>query len=724
MPSHAKKPIALILLAILLASSLWLFQSLLFKKPSEESPSLEAILYPAIKGYGAFLFIDGEVSIPRASASMYSLPIDISKVRNLEGLRDLLGEKGLEKLRQNGFVVLEAPYRDLAEAYKAFKEAGFPIFVSTDSVLFVYHAFFDALLSELEEDYFIKALNATLKALVAKTLGILETLPSRSLAMNASLRNLAYLSVAANLIDPSFEAPLEVRELVSEELALIAEAKATEAMSPIFSYEEDYTQYKPRGHYTTSEALKSYFKAMMWLGRMRFQAQDPMNPSLARLQTAQALILTYTVVMAEVDADLIDFGAGGGVASGSSGSLRAFDVWEAIYLPTSFIVGRSDDLTLYDYIASMKEVYGEEFTPLSVEDERKLQAFQEAILKLDKSRITNVPWWPSDKPRMAGLRFMGQRFILDGYIHQMLCFPEVVPRTMVKGLDVMAALGSERAEKLLEAEKRYANYETNLRRLQSYISGLTTANWTESLYMGWLYTLKAEIEPPGNGYPAFMATEAWLDKSLSTALSSWAQLRHDTILYAKQPYAAKVSLPPQQPHEGFVEPMPLVYSRLKNLVNATVRGLKSLGLLSQAREAKLKSLEGLLESLVEISVKELKAESLSEGERRLIANYWEALEELLRGEEERVKDPRIIADVYTDPNTNQVLEVGTGFFHTIIAIYRGEGSDVLYASVGAVMSYYEFQWPQSQRLTDEEWKTLLQSPSKPSPPDWMDSFRV
>ncbi|MBS7609565.1 DUF3160 domain-containing protein [Candidatus Bathyarchaeota archaeon] len=724
MPSHVRKPIALILLAILLVSSLWLFEAVLFQKASEESPALEVILYPTIKGYGAFLSIDGEVALPKASASMYSLPLDLSKVRNLEGLKDLLREKGLEKLRHNGFVVLEAPYTDLAGAYRAFKEAGFPIFVSTDSVLFVYHAFFDALLMELEQDHFIKALNGTLKALLAESLAILEALPSRSLARNASLRNLAYLSVATKLLDPGFEAPLEVRELVSEELALISEAKATEAISPIFSYEEDYTQYKPRGHYTASEALKSYFKAMMWLGRMRFQAQDPMNPSLAKLQTAQALILTYAVVMAEVDADLIDFEGGGRIASGSSRSPRAFDVWEAIYLPTSFIIGRSDDLTLYDYIASMKEVYGEEFTPISVEDEGKLQAFQEAILKLDKAKITNVPWWPSDKPRMAGLRFMGQRFILDGYIHQMLCFPEVIPRTMVKGLDVMAALGSERAEGLLEAEKRHANYETNLRRLQSYISDLTTPNWTESLYMGWLYTLKAEIEPPGNGYPAFMVTEAWLDKSLSTALSSWAQLRHDTILYAKQPYAAKVSLPPQQPHEGFVEPMPLVYSRLMNLVNATVRGLKSLCLLSQAREAKLQSLEGLLGGLVEISVKELKGESLSEGERRLIANYWETLEELLRSEEERAKDPRIVVDVFTDPNTNQVLEVGTGFFHTIIAIYRAEGSDDLYASVGAVMSYYEFQWPQSQRLTDEEWKTLLQSPSKPNPPDWTDSFRV
>jgi hypothetical protein len=719
-----RKTLALVLMAILLASSLWLFRNILSPEPSREPPSLEAIAYPSFTGYGAFLSIDGEVSIPRASASMYELPLDLSKVRNLDGLRGILGEKGLEKLRKNGFVVLEASYTDLAEAYKAFKEAGFPIYVSTDSVLFVYHAFFDALLMELEEEFFIPILNGTLRALVAENLALLNGLPPGSLASNASLRNLAYLSVAAKLLDPSFEIPEEVRGLVDAEWSLITEASEPEAPSPIFTYVEDYTQYKPRGHYTASEALRNYFKAMMWLGRMRFEAQDPMNPSLARLQTAQALLLAYTIAMADVDLGHVGLTDRGGGLKGSSGNLKAFDAWESIYLPTSFIVGRSDDLTLYDYLQTMQEVYGEDFSPLSLEDEEKLKAFQEAVLKLDRARIANIPWWPSENSRLAGLRLMGQRFILDGYIHQMLCYPEVIPRTMVKGLDVMAALGSERAEGLLEAEKRYTNYEANLRRLQSYIASLTIANWTESLYMGWLYTLKAEIELPGEGYPAFMTTEAWLDKSLNTALSSWAQLRHDTILYAKQPYAAKVSLPPQQPHEGFVEPLPLVYSRLRNLVNATTRGLKSLGLLSEAKEAKLQSLGRLLESLTEISVKELRGEELSEGDLRLLANYWEALEDLLRGEEERVKDPRIVADVFTDPNTNNVLEVGTGCFHTIVVVYKAGDSDGLYASLGAIMSYYEFPWPQNRRLTDEEWKTLLQSPSKPSPPDWTESFRI
>lgn len=64
-----------------------------------------------------------------------------------------------------------------------------------------------------------------------------------------------------------FETPEVVRELVQSEIELI-EAHEGWEYSPIFIYQEDYSQYVPRGHYTKSERLKNYFKALMWYGRM------------------------------------------------------------------------------------------------------------------------------------------------------------------------------------------------------------------------------------------------------------------------------------------------------------------------------------------------------------------------------------------------------------------------------------------------------------------------
>jgi len=81
----------------------------------------------------------------------------------------------------------------------------------------------------------------------------------------------------------------------------LIEAHAGFSDSPIFKYKEDYSQYVPRGHYTRSETLKAYFKAMMWYGRMAFllKGSDIYGPSGealvsvqdARIQTLQAVLL-------------------------------------------------------------------------------------------------------------------------------------------------------------------------------------------------------------------------------------------------------------------------------------------------------------------------------------------------------------------------------------------------------------------------------------------------
>jgi len=52
----------------------------------------------------------------------------------------------------------------------------------------------------------------------------------------------------------------------------------------------------------------------------------------------------------------------------------------------------------------------------------------------------------------------------------------------------------------------------------------------------------------------------------------------------------------------------------------------------------------------------------------------------------------------------------------IVAYPIPDGSIVL--SAGPVLSYYEFKHPMSERLTDEAWRELLDSPQKPNRPTW------
>ena len=55
--------------------------------------------------------------------------------------------------------------------------------------------------------------------------------------------------------------------------------------------------------------------------------------------------------------------------------------------------------------------------------------------------------------------------------------------------------------------------------------------------MNWLATLRELSKPISDSkYPEAMRTRTWGMKTLNTQLASWTQLRHDTVLYAKQSY--------------------------------------------------------------------------------------------------------------------------------------------------------------------------------------------
>jgi hypothetical protein len=350
---------------------------------------------------------------------------------------------------------------------------------------------------------------------------------------------------------------------------------------------EDYTHIL-RGHYTKSEALAAYFKSMMWYGRMTFILKG-LEPQAARADTRAAVLLVYAIRSATVN---------GG---------PAIDAWTGLYSPTAFFVGRSDDLTIFQYGDAVDQVYGSNATLSALADERLLDAFIAAADKLPAPRILGMVIWFTDDEETAtkGLRFMGQRFVPDAFIFRQLIFRNVGTladrRGLPMGLDLMAAMGSERAYTILDSlgETHYANYDSQMQKVRDWLSGLTEQEWTETLYNSWLYSFYPLLEPAEAGFPYFMQSEAWQDKQLNTTLGSWAELKHDTILYAKQVYAELGGGPPPPepiPPRGYVEPVPAFYSRLAALSRMTLDGLGSRGLLNELDTASLETLASMCDT--------------------------------------------------------------------------------------------------------------------------------
>jgi Protein of unknown function (DUF3160) len=695
-------------------------------------PAVKVTAPPNVRGQGFASYKKITVSLP-AKYQGYSLPVDPGAASNYREFKFSAGQAKL--LTQNGFVMTPAEWREFFQVYEDARYKEMPVFVTTDSVYHIYHLIFDKMLRDLERDRLAPDIAALTRACMGTAKDLYAKLKGTEMEKHA-LRVWAYFSVADNLISPGSAIPPEVADMVKQELALI-QAHSGLSGSPIFSQDcpqgcnpcdpnpppqcldkpclcEDYSQYVPRGHYTRSEQLQRYFRVMMWYGRINLRLQKPD-------ETRMALLITYILRNTKVNGK------------------PATEVWSRVYDPTVFIVGKADDLGIYEYSALADSVYGAGAPPAAIADAAKLNTFIQAARQLPPPQVNSM-WvyiWEDKAQVTQGFRFMGQRFTLDAYVFQQLIWRNVgIPgkeRWLPQGLDVMAALGSKEAYSILEqsGETAYKNYPERMKKVRGEISGLQTDSWTQNLYWNWLYALQPLLESKGPQYPSFMQTQAWARKDLHTALGSWTELKHDTILYAKQVMAEMGGGGEEpEPPRGWVEPNPEAYARLLTLTRMTTDGLKSRGLLTDNTQANLTRLDDLLTFLLDVSQQELAGKPLSQGAYERIKYYGGELEAMTLAAADPQGEGRpffseddqaaLVADVATDPN-GQVLEEATGRILDIYAIVpNGKGG--LNIAKGGVFSYYEFPWPINDRLTDESWRAMLNAGEAPPQPEWTGSF--
>ena len=685
------------------------------------------------------------------NAPGYALPLDTELITNGKTLGAIVDIEALmDLIQQNGFAVtpplsdtwLSESGDDIVEACRHVTSSDLPLFVTTDIVLHLYHIQFDETLKEVEEREFIPDIEALTATMLARMQDLYDQFDGD--LREGALRNVAFLSVAQRLLDPNADVPELVAATVDSELAKIAAHQGFE-VSDIFIYEEDYSQYVPRGHYTRSEALERYFKAMMWYGRMSFllKGSEPwgplhealISPEDARIQTLQAVLLV------EALRDVVD-------------TRTALEVWDRMYAITAFYVGIADDLTPYDYTDALIAVVGEDWMSrlADLTDEATYLALKTELALLPSPRIYGgtgnivVDGPVTDQTlnevlnETKGMRLMGQRFIPDSYMFQNLVYPAVESYTggsnrqpftqsvdgvrgYPRGLDIMALLGSKQALHILidEGDTSYTGYWQRFGALKDEFDAFATTQWNVNLYWSWLYSLKALVDDLPEGYPNFMRTAAWQRRSLGTALASWTELRHDTILYAKQSYTPPRSAP-MVPPPGYVEPVPEFYGRLLALTRMTRAGLSDMQALSDDASTRLAELEALLERMLEIAGKELRNEAISEDDAYYVKDLATTLEALVTGVDDAGFQTTLVADVHTESYEEQVLEEAVGKVDFIVVACPNADGTVFLAT-GPVLSYYEFKHPMSDRLTDEAWRDLLDSADRPARPEWYQTIR-
>jgi len=583
-------------------------------------------------------------------------------------------------------------------------------FISTDLLVHSLHLLFDRMLQDTETRRLLPILKTLTKAYYGRIADLENNDAKKHRAYTEAIEKMKkYFLVAGELLNLKLAPRSSYPADVSAEIALI-NAAAGFNTSPIFGYREDYSQFKARGHYTKNDDLKSYFKGMVWFGRLHFYCVSK-HPDRAMLEnsirlTRSALLLTK---IARDNPDIL--------AS-----------WRALSLPIGYMVGESDDYTLDQYLSIFRGVDFANFEKW-VDDKKNIQTFiirANAELKppaISGNTLMQSGVLSANSPEApAGFRFLGQRFTLDSFIHNALSSPRLGGRNMVKGLDVMGALGSRPADRLLgEEKKRYPGYEAAYRELGRTVNGYSELDWKRTFYNSYLKII-GEISRFDSSLPFYFTDgDAWNTKSLLTAHAAWAELRHDTILYVKQSYGEKAGPGPcktfsvEKPKRpiGYIEPNLGALYWIRYISRSGAGYLADLGLMTEEYATKFREFSELIDDAVVIAELEAADKRVSDSQNEFIYSIPYRLSNIVVPIDGNVADTEelkmaLIADVYTDSENGLVLEVGTGIpYRMHIALNDGQGGKRI--ATGYIFSYYEFTRPMSDRLNNEEWKRMVYS---------------
>ena len=643
------------------------------------------------------------------------LPSSLDDVIVPGSLEYVLGDlRARDLLVEHGFVVVPAEAEHFWQIYEGAGYATAPVFVTTDAAYHSWHLVFDKILREAEQQVFIPLLEEMLSELVDRSRQQASQYAGTQLE-DATSRAAQFYETAATVLELDVG---PIGSLAAQEVALVMEAVQYTA-SPVTSFGpcesgsspancNDYSLYKPRGHYTRNADLERYFRAMSVLGNSAFFLDS--DSLQIGLMASRVLLSDPTLV----------------------------DMWRRIYEPTAFLVGAADDYTPFEAATAAADVTPDGLTaPLDFADPAVVDEVAQSLLQTRRIQIN---------PNAPSLRIMGVRFVLDSYIYDQLVHPSVRDRFTASPMDMAAAFGSDWAYDVQEASgvTGLPGYEEQLAMLQDVVESRSGDEWGSTVYDAWLYSLIPLMQPIGGeptddrvrsaAYPEVMRSEAWTAKSHQTAFGSYTELKHDTILYAKQAIAegggGDVDL-----SRHWVEPEPAAFRRLAAAADLLREGLVDRGLFpvgtdsftAQTYESLLTDLIDWLERLADISDAELRGEPISTDDNSFLENaggylesFWIRTADWEHDDDDGPDEmAALVVDIMRNPDS--VLQLGTGWVdHLLILVPDDSGT--FHVAVGAVYSYYEFWQPEGDRLTDEQWRDMLKSDRVPARPAWTEVF--
>jgi hypothetical protein len=469
-------------------------------------------------------------------------------------------------------------------------------------------------------------------------------------------------------------------EKVRSERLRIQNAAGRE-FSPVLGKEVDYGELKPRGHYNSSEEMKTYFRAFKYLTMLAGEALSPGDPAAAAPEVKAAAhrwVAAYDFFIAPS---------------------RAPTVWEDKFQPPPYAKHPLTPMKLF---------------PLSWGGDNEVLF------------STVYHQGAPDDERVEGAS--GPRLLPSG-----------LDIASALGSQFASALLSTEIEKYPPLKRVLDNLRTRLAGSRDGVGDDTNIYnpWIAALALQWA----DDVASPGGS----LDKDLWHAKRLQTGLASWATLRHTTVLVNERTSAecGEAAFEPilLTPPRGYVEPDPRTFDAIATLFQSMERLVKSWDFLSKETvqiddEEELQALrEGIVRRLSEtaekarlfkiMAEKEIKGEPLSNQEYEeillvgRIAEHHLLIFKSLANEQYALSNPDPmpkIADVAGGGPFDipfLMAAVGRPMEWDHIVPYYGRRQ----IAKGAVYSYYEFV--SEQLMDDAEWLRSLPSRQHPA---WISPF--
>jgi hypothetical protein len=643
-----------------------------------------------------------------------------------------LTQAEVEMIRDEGLLITEkVSYSSFGSAYYDIYRRDLPVYLTADSILHAVHRSFDSMVMEIETEQLLPRLIIVLDTVIKNISGKvslsgheqelwIRTLVARSLLGDRSggfRASMPWLKSVSS----------SIAEEVDRRLALLLKYRLDGQRN------RDYSQCRPRGHYTRTKALSGYFSAIVYLGIdplvVWVDKRDELNRDTDIKEELRAAVALAHIIRDDDD------------------TMQAYTAMEHI---TSAIFGKPNGITVHELLLLEKEL----ITAGKADDMNELQMKIAALVTSARNisirfRVSPIPTagQPAGPPVLppAAFSFCPRRQSFDAFILQSVVNENVRKRWMASHLDVAMVMGSTKARDLLKKEMSMhpglaeaykdlgALYDKKANRISDQSSGIAQ-EWY--MAMGELFRERRLGE---SDHLKALISPAFDTRRLHSFVGGYTEYKHDMVAYSVQ---ANLGGTLCEFPCVYIDPYPRLYKRLA-CFSLAMAGIFEGEYLDAKRDFYLDSASTFTQ-LSRIAEKEISGELFTQEEevflKNLIDIHWpfgsgtitySGWYAQLFPDGDPTKQDMLVADIFSTPKQfvpeefrEKVLHVGTGPINLGFFELPGpDGWPLIY--VGPVYSVFEKITSNSERLTDESWKEFFSDSSSKSglmQPRWLDSI--